>query len=82
MPNKTIAFYSESILWFVLSGSVYDGQHFQTFITDFQQRSIIRYWVFRHKSNYQIQAKLCLVYGKDALYRRTVDTTLDTTVDT
>jgi hypothetical protein len=42
-------------------------------IMDLQQRSVIRYYVIRHKSNYRIQAKLCLVYDKDALCPRTVD---------
>jgi hypothetical protein len=41
---------------------------------DLQQRSVICYYVLRHKSNHQIQAKLCLVYGKDALCLRTVCT--------
>jgi hypothetical protein len=36
--------------------------------------SVIRYDGLRHKSNNQIQAKFCLVYGKVALYPRTVNT--------
>jgi hypothetical protein len=36
--------------------------------------SVIRYYGLRHKSNHQIQAKFCLVYGKVALCSRTVNT--------
>jgi hypothetical protein len=43
-------------------------------IIDLQQCSVIRYCVLHHKYNYQIQAKLCLVYGKDVLCLRIVDT--------
>jgi transposase len=39
-----------------------------------QQHSAIRYFVLGQKSNRAIQAKLSLVYGRDALCRRTVDT--------
>jgi hypothetical protein len=41
---------------------------------ELQQRSVIRYFVLRQKSNRAIQAKLSLVYGRDALCQRTVDT--------
>jgi hypothetical protein len=34
---------------------------------------VIRYYVFRHKSNNQIYAKFCLIYGKVAFCPRTVD---------
>jgi hypothetical protein len=40
---------------------------------DLQQRSVIRYYVLRHKYNYRIQAKLCLIYSKYALCPRIVD---------
>jgi hypothetical protein len=35
---------------------------------------MIRYYILHKKSNTAIQAKLSLVYGKDALCQRTVDT--------
>jgi hypothetical protein len=41
---------------------------------DLQQRSVIRYYVLSQKSNTAIQAKLSLVYGKDALCQFVVDT--------
>jgi hypothetical protein len=71
MASQTITFCSESIIWFVLSQSIYDGHYFDASIIDL---SVIRSYVLRHKYNYQIHAKLCLVYGKVALCPRTVDT--------
>jgi transposase len=40
---------------------------------ELKQRSVIRYFVLRQKSNRAIQAKPSLVYGRDALCQRTVD---------
>jgi hypothetical protein len=39
-----------------------------------QQRSVVRYYLLGKKSNMAIQAKFGLVYGKDDLCQRTVDT--------
>jgi hypothetical protein len=36
--------------------------------------SVIRYYGLRHKSNFQIQAKFCLIYGKVAVCPCTVNT--------
>jgi hypothetical protein len=44
------------------------------YVRELKQASVIRYFVLRQKSNRAIQAKVILVYGRDALCQRTVDT--------